>query len=135
MHWLSKLFKKDIGTFLRFSVVGVVWTAINVGMDILFVSYFNLPGWFGTLLSYIILYVGRYYSYLLLRVIQPQFWKYVYSTIVFTIVIWAAKSCAIHLANIPVEYASPVIAALAFVLKYLFYKSINLLQTTDRSDS
>lgn len=128
MQWLLKLFKTDLNTFLRFSLVGMVWTVANIGMDILFVSYCNLPGWLGTLISYVILYVGRYYSYLLLKVIEPQFWKYVYSTIAFTFVIWVLKSGAIHLAEIPVEYASPVITAASFVFKYFFYKKIKLIK-------
>ena len=120
-----------MSTFIRFSVVGVVWTAANVGMDIFFVERFNLPGWSGTLISYVILYVGRYYSYLWLKVIEPRFWKYVYSTIAFTLVIWLIKSVAIDVADVPVKLASPIIAALAFVFKYLFYKRIKLIRSKD----
>ena len=131
MEWLNQLLKKDLSTFVRFSLVGAVWTAINIGSDILLVDYWGLPGWLGTLIGFVILYIGRYYSYLLFKVIQPQFWKYVYSTAIFTLVIWGLKIVAIDVLDYAAMFASPIITALAFVLKYFFYKSIDLLHKGD----
>lgn len=131
MEWLSKLFKKDLSTFVRFSLVGAVWTLVNIGTDILFIDHWNLPGWLGAFLSYIILYIGRYYSYLWLKVIEPQFWKYVYSTAIFTGVMWGLKILATDILDYPAAIASPVITTLAFVLKYFFYKSIDLIRKDD----
>lgn len=128
MNWLQRLFKKDFSTFIRFSIVGAVWTIVNIGTDILFIDQWNLPGWLGALLSYIILYVGRYFSYLAVKVMQAQFWKYVYSTAIFTSVMWGLKILAIDFLDYPAMFASPVITALGFVLKYFFYKSINLIK-------
>ena len=131
MEWLTRLFKKDLSTFVRFSLVGLVWTILNIGSDIALVDYYGLPGWLGGLIGYVILYVGRYYSYLLLKVIEPQFWKYVYSTIGFTLVIWLVKSIALDVFGLKAALVSPVITGFAFVLKYFFYKSINLLKKED----
>ncbi|MFM1875530.1 MAG: hypothetical protein RL266_1267 [Bacteroidota bacterium] len=131
MEWLTKLFRKDLSTFVRFSLVGAVWTAINIGSDILFIDHWNLPGWLGALISYVILYIGRYYSYLWLRVMEPQFWKYVYSTAIFTAVMWGMKVVATDMMDYPAAIASPAITLLAFVLKYFFYKSINLIRSDD----
>lgn len=115
--------------FVRFSLVGAVWTAFNIGSDVLLVDHFGLPGWLGTLIGYVILYIGRYYNYLWFRVIQPQFWKYVYSTVAFTLAMWVLKILAIDVMAYPAIYASPVITASGFFLKYFFYKSINLMRT------
>lgn len=131
MNWLSKLFKKDFNTFIRFSVVGAVWTALNIGSDVALIDHLELPAWLGALIGYVVLYVGRYYSYLLLKVIQPQFWKYVFSTIAFTVVMWGLKILAIDVLNYSALIASPIITGMAFVLKYFFYKSINLLQSSN----
>ena len=131
MEWLKRLLKKDLNTFIRFSLVGAVWTIINIASDILFIDHWNLPGWLGAFLSYIILYIGRYYSYLLFDVMERQFWKYVYSTAVFTGVMWGLKILAIDLMEYPAMFASPIITGLAFVLKYFFYKSINLIRSQD----
>ena len=128
MQWLSNLLKKDLSTFVRFSIIGAIWTVLNIGSDILLVDYWELPGWLGTMIGYVILYVGRYFSYLAWNVIQPQFWKYVYSTAIFTVVMWGMKIVAIDFMDVKAMIASPVITILAFVLKYFFYKSINLLQ-------
>lgn len=131
MNWLSKLFKKNFNTFIRFSVVGAVWTVLNIGSDVALIDYLELPAWLGALIGYVLLYVGRYYSYLLLKVIQPQFWKYVFLTIAFTVVMWGLKILAIDVLDYSALIASPIITAMAFVLKYFFYKSINLLQSSN----
>jgi putative flippase GtrA len=129
-HRLGQLVKR-YDNFLRFSAVGVVWTAVNIGTDILFVDHWHLPGWLGTLVSYLILYLGRYYSYLWLKVIEPQFWKYVYTTAAFTLVMWALKIAAIDFFGVSAALASPAITVASFILKYFFYRSINLLRSTD----
>lgn len=132
MDWIKNLLKKDFSTFVRFAVVGAVWTAINIGSDILLIDYLDLPGWLGAIISYVILYVGRYYTYLIFKVIEPQFWKYVYSTLVFTLIMWGMKVVAIDVLEYSAMVASTVITVLAFVLKYFFYKSINLLKTSEK---
>mgnify|MGYP006162052633 FL=1 len=129
MSWLAKLFKKDLSTFIRFSMVGAVWTILNIGSDILLIDHYELPGWLGALIGYVVLYIGRYYSYLLLKVLEPQFLKYVYSTIAFTFVMWVLKTISIDFLDLTAALVSPVIAAAGFILKYFFYKSINLLNS------
>jgi putative flippase GtrA len=129
MSWLAKLFKKDLSTFIRFSMVGAVWTILNIGSDILLIDHYELPGWLGALIGYVVLYIGRYYSYLLLKVLEPQFLKYVYSTIAFTFVMWVLKTISIDFLDLTAALVSPVIAAAGFILKYFFYKSINLLKS------
>lgn len=131
MEWLSKLLGRELNTFMKFSIIGAVWTVINIGLDVYFVDYLEWPGWSGTLVGYVILYIGRYYSYLFWKVIQPLFWKYVYSTAIFTTVMWGMKIIAIDYLDISASIASPIITLLAFVLKYFFYKAINLLQTPE----
>ncbi|MBL4585850.1 MAG: hypothetical protein JKX84_02140 [Flavobacteriales bacterium] len=128
MEWVSKLLKTDLNTFLRFAVVGAVWTSVNIGTDILFVDYFHLAGWLGTLIGYFILYVGRYYTYLLLKVIEARFWKYVYATIAFTMVIWIVKILALDVFHVKAIIASPIITGFSFIFKYLFYKQIKLIR-------
>lgn len=128
MEWFTKLIRRDWNRFLRYSLVGVVWTAFNIGSDVLLVDYWDLPGWLGTLIGLVILYIGRYFSYLLLKVIEPQFLKYVYSTAIFTLLIWGLKIVALDVLNYSALVSSPIITVLAFVLKYFFYKSIGLLK-------
>ncbi len=135
MEWFRKLIRKDLSTFIRFSIVGAVWTAINIGTDVLLIDHWGLSAWLGAFVSYVILYIGRYYSYLLLQVIEPQFLKYVYSTVIFTVVMWGLKIIAIDVLEYAAMIASPVITGLAFVLKYFFYKSINLIRTNDQDST
>ncbi len=116
MDWFSRVFKKDLSTFVRFSLVGIVWTVLNIGTDILLIDYYGFPGWLGAFIGYIILYIGRYFSYLLLSVIEPQFWKYVLSTIAFTLVMWLLKTVAIDVFSLKAALVSPIIALSGFVL-------------------
>ncbi|MFT4981498.1 MAG: hypothetical protein ACI9UR_001352 [Bacteroidia bacterium] len=93
-----------------------------------------MPGWLGALIGYVVLYIGRYYSYLLLKVIEPQFLKYVYSTMAFTLVMWVLKTISIDFLDLTAALVSPVIAASGFILKYFFYKSINLLKSEEKPE-
>lgn len=121
-------------TFIRFSLVGGLWTVVNIGTDVLFVDVLGLAGWLGTLISYVLLYIGRYYTYILFNVIQRRFWKYVYSTVAFTFVMWILKIVAIDVLHFDALYASPVITSLAFILKYFLYRSIDLLHPPSDRD-
>lgn len=118
---------KDLDRFIRFSVVGGVWTAINIGIIWLLVDEWNMPGWLGSSIGMIILYIGRYYSYLLLKVIEPQFWKYVYASGAFSVFMVGAMYVAVDLWHYTGLISSIVITAMSFVLKFLFFKRIKLL--------
>jgi putative flippase GtrA len=118
---------KDLDRFIRFSVVGGVWTAINIGIIWLLVDRCKLPGWFGSSIGLAVLYVGRYYSYLLLKVIAPQFWKYVYASGIFSLFMVGAMYVAVDLLHYTGLVSSIVITAMSFILKFLFFKKIKLL--------
>ena len=132
MNRLKKRVRKDWDRFLRYSLVGAIWTAFNIGSNIVLIDYWTLPGWLGTLIGLVILYIGRYFSYLLLKVIEPQFFKYVYSTAIFTLLIWGLKIVALDVLEYKAMIASPIITVVAFVFKYFFYKSIGLLKIDTR---
>lgn len=134
MKWLTQLQARDSSRFIRYTLVGALWTVINIGTDVLLVDYVKLPGWAGTLISLVILYIGRYYSYLFLDVIKPEFLKYVSSTLIFTLCIWVVKIVALDVFSYSAMVASPSITLLAFILKFFFYRSIGLLQS-DKEDT
>ena len=54
MDKLKQLLKKDLSTFVRFSIVGAVWTAVNIASDVLLIDA-ELPAWLGAFVSYVIL--------------------------------------------------------------------------------
>jgi putative flippase GtrA len=118
---------KDLDRFIRFSVVGGVWTVINIGIIWLLVDEWKMAGWLGSSIGMIILYIGRYYSYLLLKVIEPQFWKYVYASGIFSLFMVGAMYVAVDLLHYTGLASSIVITALSFALKFLFFKRIKLL--------
>lgn len=118
---------KDLDRFIRFSVVGGVWTAINISIIWLLVDRLNLPGWLGSGIGLVVLYIGRYYSYLVLNVIGPQFWKYVSASGIFSVFMIAAMYVAVDVLHYTGLISSIVITALSFGLKFLFFKRIKLL--------
>ncbi len=122
---------KDLDRFIRFSVVGGVWTAINIGIIWLLVDELGLPGWLGSSIGMVILYIGRYYSYLLLKVIAPRFWKYVYASGIFSLFMVGAMYVAVDLLHYTGLVSSIVITTLSFVLKFLFFKRIKLLMGSE----
>lgn len=115
--------------FFRFSLAGGIWTVINIGMMWLLIDVWNLPAWLGSSIAVTILYVGRYYTYLLLKAMEPKFWRYVSASGVFSLFIIGAMTVAVDFLGFKALYASVVVTGLSFVLKYLFFKKIDLINS------
>lgn len=114
--------------FFRFSLAGGIWTVINIGMMWLLIDVWHLPGWLGSTLSIVILYIGRYYTYLMLNAMEPMFWRYVSASSVFSVFIIGAMTVAVDFMDFKALYASIVITGLSFLLKYVFFKKVNLIR-------
>lgn len=114
--------------FFRFSLAGGIWTAINIGMMWLFIDVWQLAGWLGSTLSIVILYVGRYYTYLMLDAMEPRFWRYVSASGIFSLLIIGAMTLAVDFMGCKALYASMVITGMSFLLKYVFFKKIKLIR-------
>lgn len=114
--------------FFRFSLAGGIWTVINIGMMWLLIDVWHLPGWLGSTLSIVILYIGRYYTYLMLNAMEPRFWRYVSASSVFSVFIIGAMTVAVDFMDFKALYASIVITGLSFLLKYVFFKKVNLIR-------
>lgn len=113
--------------FFRFSLAGGIWTVINIGMMWLLIDILHFPGWLGSSIGVAILYVGRYYTYLLLNAMQPRFWRYVSASGVFSLFIVGAMTVAVDFLDFKALYASLVVTGLSFVLKYIFFKRMKLI--------
>lgn len=133
MRWFENFVGKDLKTLIRFSLIGAFWATINVTSDIVLIDQFEFPGWLGAFLGYLMLYIGRFYSYLILNVVRPDFWKYLGSTLIFTICMFVIKVIAMDVLDYRAAIASPIVTVLGFVAKYFFYKRIDLL-TKSESD-
>ena len=69
MRWPSDKLNPDVDRFIRFSLVGGIWTVINIVIMYVLIDLWHLPGWLGSSIGIVILYIGRYYNYLCLKVI------------------------------------------------------------------
>lgn len=115
-------------SFIRFSLAGGIWTVINIGMMWLLIDVMKLPGWLGSTIGMVILYIGRYYTYLLLKAMEPKFWRYVSASGVFSLLIIGSMTLAVDVLGFKALYSSIVITGLSFVFKYLFFKKVNLIR-------
>jgi len=113
--------------FVRFSLAGGIWTVINIGVMWLLIDELHFPGWLGSTIGVVILYVGRYYTYLLLKAMQPRFWRYVSASGVFSLFIIGSMTLAVDYLGFKALYASLVVTGMSFVLKYLFFKKLDLI--------
>jgi len=114
--------------FFRFSLAGGIWTVINIAVMWLLIDELHFPGWLGSSIGVAILYVGRYYTYLLLKAMEPRFWRYVSASGVFSLFIIGAMTLAVDFLGVKALYASVVVTGLSFILKYLFFKRIKLIE-------
>lgn len=133
--WLENFFGRDLNTFIRFAAVGSLWTLINIASDIMLIDRFEFPAFLGAFLGYLMLYIGRFYGYLILNVVRPKFWKYLGSTLIFTVCMLFIKIVAMDVMNYPAAVASPVVTVFGFVTKYFFYKRIDLLTRSKQEEN
>ncbi len=127
---LQRHVRETVGSkFFRFSVAGGIWTVINIGMMWLLIDIWHLPGWLGSTIGVVVLYVGRYYTYLLLKAMEPKFWTYVSASGVFSLLIIGAMTLAVDVFGLPALYSSVVVTGLSFVFKYIFFKRIDLIRS------
>lgn len=129
MGWLRKLGGRWDSKFVRFSLAGGIWTVINIGMMWLMIDMWHLPGWLGSTIGVVVLYVGRYYTYLFLKAMEPRFWRYVSASAVFSLFIIGAMTVAVDLLGFMAAPSSVVVTALSFVLKYFFFKKVDLIRS------
>jgi putative flippase GtrA len=113
--------------FIRFSLAGGIWTVINIGIMWLLIDVLHFPGWLGSTIGVVVLYVGRYYTYLLMKVMEPEFWKYVSASGVFSLLIIGSMTVAVDFLHFKALYASVVVTGLSFIFKYIFFKKLKLI--------
>lgn len=132
--WYLSNVRKELDHFIRFSIVGAVWTAVNIAIMWLLIDVLGLAGWLGSTIGIAVLYIGRYYNYLWLKVIEPKFWKYVYASGLFSLFMIAGMTVAVDVLGYKAFYPSIILTALSFILKFLFFKRIKLLKGNEHRD-
>jgi len=120
--------KKLIKDFVKFTLIGVLWSGINVLFMWLFVDISHMPAYISSTFAMIIVHLGRFFSYVLIKLIHPYFWKFTYTNITFTLGNIVLMTFAIDILKINTILASVVIVGGLFALKFFTYKRINMIR-------
>ena len=81
------MLKRLAGEFIRFFLVGLVWTIVNIYLMWLAIDILGLFGWLGSTLVTILVLIGKYYSYIWIKLIQPKFMRFLAANFTFPITI------------------------------------------------
>lgn len=128
MKLLDKIKKKDMVDFIKFVIIGVIWSGINVLLMWVSVDILHIYAYIASTAAIVIVHLGRYYSYLAIKLIHPKFWKFTYTNINFTIGNIILMTLAIDVLNINTLISSIVIVGGLFALKFFTYKKINMIR-------
>ena len=120
--------KKLVTDFIKFVIIGILWSCINVLLMWLFVDMMHMYGYISSAISIVAVHLGRYYSYVLIKLLHPQFWKFTYTNITFSIGNVVLMTIAIDILKINTLLASVVIVGGLFALKFFTYKRMNMIR-------
>ena len=120
--------RKTAKDFIKFFSVGATWTLINIFLLWLIIDIIGMSGWAGSTLVVIIAFFGRYYTYLLIDLINKHFIKYASTNATFSLATIALMSLFVDVFHLPAKISAPVIILGLFILKFLVFKKINLIK-------
>jgi len=120
--------KKLANDFGKFLFVGVIWTVLSIFIMWILIDVLGMYGWLGSSIAVVIVLIGRFYTYLLVRLIHNQFIKYISANIGFSIATVGLMSLFVDILKIPAKISSPIIIGGIFILKFVFFKKIKLIK-------
>lgn len=120
--------KIHLKNFLKFIIIGLLWSGINVIFMWLFVEILGISAFISSTISIIAVHIGRFYSYVMIRLIHPHFWKFTYTNIIFTLLNIILMSLAIDVLKINTIIASIIVVGGLFISKFFSFNKINLIR-------
>lgn len=120
--------KKLIKDFGKFVSIGFIWSGINVMLVWLLVDFMGITALLSSTISIIVALLGRFYSYLLIGLIHPNFIKFATANVTFTLLNIALVTLAIDILKLNTLIASVTIIGGLVLLKFIVFNKINLIK-------
>lgn len=122
---IHKLYRK-FRHFGKYLVVGIAWTILNIAGMWLLIDVLKFPTLVGSSLVVAVVFFGKYYSYILIRLINKNFLKYASINIISAVANVLLMLVFVDLLHISTVISSAVIVYGLFLLRFVAFNKTGL---------
>jgi len=124
----NKIIKKHSKKFSLFLLIGVLKVILTITPIYLLIDILKIKALLASTIVVIIVFFITYLTYVTTKVIKPRFIKYTSATIGFSITTILLIWFFVDFIGFSGVFSSVVVVGIIFIIKYLFFNSIGLIQ-------
>ncbi len=122
------IIRKHAKNFTKYSIIGVIWTLLNVTFMWMFIDALKFTALIGSTIVVVVLIIMKYFAYVLWHMIHGKFFKYLSTVIVFNIANVALMWLAVDIMSFPTIISSVIIVSSLFLLKFVTFNLVGLVK-------
>lgn len=131
MNLIKKTYSRYSGSFIKYLLVGIIWSLLNIAFMWLLIDKFKLPTIMGSTIVVLVLFITKFYAYSAIGFMEKNFLKYASTSIGF-----GAANVFLMWLFVDVFYLSTVISSTAiayglFFLRFVVFDKVGLIKRKD----
>ena len=128
MNLIENLRRKYTKNFIKYLIVGITWTLLNIFCMWLFIDVFLFPAIIGAALVVVALFIAKFYAYRIIGLIHRNFLKYSSTSIGFSIANIILIWLFVDIFHIPPVISSMIIVYGLFILRFFAFDKVGLMK-------
>ncbi|MAG08653.1 hypothetical protein CMO89_04215 [Candidatus Woesearchaeota archaeon] len=121
-------YKKHGLNFLKYSIVGGAWSAINVFLMWLLIDVISINTVIGSTSIVVVLFIARFYMYVAIDLMHKQFLKYTLTTVLLSTLNVGFMYVFVDMLYISALWSSITSISILFLFKFIIYNMIGLIK-------
>lgn len=117
-----------IKSFSVFTLIGGVFFVLAVGLNALAIDMMGFSPALAPFVIMSVLFIGKYYCYLVTRIIVPSFWRYTLANLTVTLLTTLTIWLLVTYAEFSGGFATGLTLAGFFVLRYVVLRWMNVIR-------
>lgn len=119
---------KHIRDFSKYIAIGAIFTILNIFFMWLLIDVFGLYSAIGAAIVVVVLFFGKFYAYILIKLLHKKFLGYasvnLISMILNVVFVWIF----IEIFHIPTIYSSGMVVLVLFIGRFFAFKKLRLIR-------
>lgn len=128
INFIKKKVKKHSKKFSLFVFIGIIKAILLISLNWLILDILHVNTLLGSTTTIIIIFFFTYFAYTATKIIKPRFLKYASAAISFNIAIILLIWFFVDFIGFSVVSSSAITIGLQFIVRYLFFNKIGLIQ-------
>ncbi len=119
--------KKLIVHFSKFTFIGIIASILNILFVWLFIDIFNIKTIISVSLVVAVIFLLKFYLYILIRLIKGQFLKYTFIQVISALLNIVLTWFFIDILLIPTVIATTMVVGGLFIIRFILFKVTRLI--------